>query len=161
MLRSFPPPHYGNTTEQANVSSRLERYTRMCWNGQSQNTFVPGMSHKNITQVSEEIEKKVTKKLPQEFSGTESRILEALSKLVEFLLNRKIRTCTGAVPGTSRNNNPENREPSGDRFPYDHYPQVEFSVRPVGTSADSYRERTSHMVRGVQEEISYCSSGTS
>ena len=56
-------------------------------NGQSQNTFVPGMTEVYITLVSEDIEGRVTKKLSQEFIWTESRILGALSKLDKFLLN--------------------------------------------------------------------------
>ena len=40
-----------------------------------------------ITQVSEEIEGRFTKKLSQEFGRTESRILSTLSKLHQFLLN--------------------------------------------------------------------------
>ena len=69
-----------------------------------------------ISQVSEEIEGKVTKKLSKEFSKTESRILGALSKLDELLLNPQVRTYSVAVPGSSRNNNSENRETTGDRF---------------------------------------------
>ena len=57
-------------------------------NGQSQNTFVPGMTEEYITQVSEEVEMRVTKKLSQDFSRTESRILGALSKLDEFISER-------------------------------------------------------------------------
>ena len=38
-----------------------------------------------------------TKKLSQEFSRTESRILGALSKLDEFLLNPQTRTLSGTV----------------------------------------------------------------
>ena len=56
-------------------------------NGQSRNTSVPRINEENITQVSEEIEGSVSKKLSQEFSRTESRVLGALSKLDEFLLN--------------------------------------------------------------------------
>ena len=62
-------------------------------NNQSQNTLNPGMAEELITQVSEEIKGRVTKKLSQEFSRTESRILGALSKLDEFLLNPQVRTC--------------------------------------------------------------------
>ena len=80
-----------------------------------QNTFVPGMTEEYITQVSEEIEGRVTIKLTQEFSRTESRLLSALSKLDEFLLNPQVRTCFGTVAGTSRNNGLENREPTRDR----------------------------------------------
>ena len=56
-------------------------------NGQSRNTSVPRINEEYITQVSEQIEGRVTKKLSQEFSRTESRIMGALSKLDEFLLN--------------------------------------------------------------------------
>ena len=56
-------------------------------NGQSRNTSVPIINEEYITQVTEEIESRVTKKLSQEFSRSESRILGALSKLDEFLLN--------------------------------------------------------------------------
>ena len=48
---------------------------------------IPRINEENITQVSEEIEGSVTKKLSQEFSSTEARILGALFKLDEFLLN--------------------------------------------------------------------------
>ena len=84
-------------------------------NSQAQNTFTPGMTEEYITQVSEEIEGRVTKKLSQEFSRTESRILGDLSKLDEFLLNPQVRTSCVAVPGTSRNNDSENWEPTGAR----------------------------------------------
>ena len=75
----------------------------------------PELTQDYIFQVSEEIKGRVTKKLSKEFSQTESRILGALSKLDEFLLNPQVRTCSVAVPGTSRNNNSEIRETTGDR----------------------------------------------
>ena len=53
-------------------------------NSQSQNTLDPGMAQEYISQVSEEIEGRITKKLSNEFSRTESRIFGALSKLDEF-----------------------------------------------------------------------------
>ena len=83
--------------------------------GHSHITFVRGMTEEYITQVSEEIIGRVIKKLSHEFSRTESRILGALSKLDEFLLNLQVWTCSGTVPGTSRNNDSENWEPIGDR----------------------------------------------
>ena len=43
-------------------------------NNQSQNTLNPGMAEEYITHLSEEIEGRVTKKLSQEYSRTESRI---------------------------------------------------------------------------------------
>ena len=77
-------------------------------NGQSRNTSLPRISEDYITQVSEEIAGRVNKKLSQEVSRTESRILGALSKLDELLLNLQIRTHSGTVPGTFRNTNVEN-----------------------------------------------------
>ena len=79
-------------------------------NGQPRNTSVPRINEENITQYSEQIESRVTKTLSQEFSRKESRILGALSKLDEFLLNQQITTHSGTVPGTFRNTNVENRE---------------------------------------------------
>ena len=58
------------------------------------------MAEELITQVFEEIEGRITKNFSQEFSPMESRILGALSEFDEFL-----RTCSVAIPGTSRNNN--------------------------------------------------------
>ena len=57
---------------------------------QSQNTLDPGMAQEYISQVSDEIEGRVIKKLSNEFMQTESRILGALSKLDEFLLNAQV-----------------------------------------------------------------------
>ena len=95
-------------------------------NNQSQNTLNPEMALEYISQVSEEIERRLTKKLSKEFSRTESRILGALSKLDEFLLNPQVRTCSVAVPGTSRNSNSENLEPAGHRSLDDPCPEVRF-----------------------------------
>ena len=48
-------------------------------NDQSRNRSVPKINEEYITQVSEEIEGKVTEKLSQELSRRESRILGALN----------------------------------------------------------------------------------
>ena len=53
----------------------------------AQNSNVPGSQEDYITQVSEEIEGRVTKKLSQEFSRTENRILGALARLDDFPMN--------------------------------------------------------------------------
>ena len=92
--------------------------------GQSRNTSVPRIKEEYFTQVFEEIEGRVTKKLSQEFSRRESRILSALSKLYEFLLNPQIRTHSGTVPGTFRNTNVENQEPNEDRSQSDPHPEA-------------------------------------
>ena len=133
------------------------------------------MVQEYISQVCEEIEGRVTKKLSEGFSRTESRILGAWSKLDEFLLNPQVRTCSLAVPGTSRNSDSENREPTGDRSLNDPCPEKvcssNHSSNPNGSELEEGHQmvtgcpeenRNSHlMVTGIQEEIPYCSPGTS
>ena len=108
-----------NKRKLAAVSRETPENTR---NNQSQNTPNPGMAKEYITQVSEEIERRVTKKLSHEFSRTESRILGALSQLDEFLLNPQTRTLSRTVPETSRKKDLENREHTGDRSQSDGHP---------------------------------------
>ena len=84
----------------------------------------PELTQDYISQVSEEIEGRVTRKLSKEFNKTESRILGALSKLDELLLNPQVRTCSVAAHGTSRNSKLENRETHGDRPSNDPYPEM-------------------------------------
>ena len=93
-------------------------------NGKSRNTSVPGSNEEDITQISEKIEGRVTKKLSQEFSRIESLILGALSKLDEFLLNPQIRTHSGTVPGTFRNTNVENQGTIEDDSQSDPHPEA-------------------------------------
>ena len=56
-----------------------------------------------ITQVSEEIEGRVARKLSQEFSRTESCISDALSRLNDFSMNTLFQGHSGTIPETSRN----------------------------------------------------------
>ena len=102
------------------------------------------MAQEYIPQVSEEIEGRVTKKLSKEFSRTESRILGALSKLDDFLLNPQVRTCSVAVLGTSRNSNSENREPTGDRSLDDPCPEARISSHHSGNLNSSEVEEYPH-----------------
>ena len=107
----------------------------------------------------------------------------ALSKLDEFLLNPQVRTCSVAVPGTSRNSNLENQGTNEDRPSDDPGPEVEFSSPHFGAETDPHMvtgatgeiRQCPHMVTGVtseirqhphmtmetQEEIPYCSTSTS
>ena len=66
------------------------------------NSNVPRSQEDYITQASEEIECEVTKKLSQEVSGTENRILGALSCLDDFLMNSLFQGHSGTAPETSR-----------------------------------------------------------
>ena len=93
-------------------------------NGQSRNTSAPRINEEYITQVSKEIEGRVNKKMSQEFSRTESRILGALSKLDEFLLNPQIWTHSGTVPGTFRNTTVENQDTNDDDSQSDRHPKA-------------------------------------
>ena len=93
-------------------------------NGQSRNISVPRITEEYITEVFDRIEGRVAKKLSQEFSKTESRILGALSKLDEFLLNPQIRTHSGTVPGTFRNTNMENQRTNEDDSQSDPHPEA-------------------------------------
>ena len=99
----------------------------------------------------------------------------ALSKLDELLLNPQVRTCSVAVPGSSRNNNSEYRETTGDRSSDDPYPEVGFFSHHAGqltspeaethphmvTGVTEEARRNSHMMTATQEEIPYCSPTTS
>ena len=105
-----------NKRKLAAVSRETPESTR---SSRGQNTIDPDLTQGYISQVSEEIEGRVTEKLSTEFSRTESRILGVLSKLDEFLLNPQVRCFSVAVPGTFRNNKSGNREdcPSDDACP--------------------------------------------
>ena len=83
----------------AAVSRETPENTRK---SKSQNTLDPGTAQEYISQVSEEIERRVTKKISKDFSRTDSGFLGALSTLDEFLLNPQVRTCSVADPCLSR-----------------------------------------------------------
>ena len=77
----------------------------------------------------------------------------ALSKLDELLLNPQVRTCSVAVPGTSRNNNSANRETTGDHPSDDPYPEVGYFSHHSGQLESPETENHPHMVTGVTEEV--------
>ena len=152
-------------------------------NGQSRNTSVPRINEEYITQLSEEIEGRVSKKLSQEFSRTKSPILVTLSKLDVFLLNQQMRTHSGTVPETFRNTNVDNQGTNEDDSQSDPHPEAGLfdsqttqnfgqEVGPHMVTGATERNdiltgateeiRNGHdMVTAVQEEIPYCSSGIS
>ena len=69
----------------------------------AQNSNVPRSQEDYITQVSEEIEGRVTKGLSKEFSRTENRILGVLARLDDFLMNPLLQGHSGTTPEPSRN----------------------------------------------------------
>ena len=124
------------------------------------NVLDPELTQDYISQVSEEIEGRVTKKLSREFNKTESRIFGALSKLDEFLLNPQVRTCS-VVQGATRNANSENRETHGDLSSNDPYPEGGYFHHHSGQinspEADMVTELYSHSNR-QKNVMDYCRS---
>ena len=69
----------------------------------AQKSNVPRSQGDYITQVFEEVEGRVTKKLSQEFSMTENRKLDALARLDNFLMYPLIECHSGTARETSQN----------------------------------------------------------
>ena len=123
-----------------------------CRGSRGRNVLDPELIQDYISQVSEEIEGRVTKKLSKEFNKTESRTLGALSKLDEFILNPQVPTCS-VFQGASRNANSESRETHGDRSSTDPYPEGGYFPHHSGqlnsSEADLVTESYTHMVTGA------------
>ena len=92
----------------------------------AQNLKVLRSQEDYITEVSEEIEGRVTKKLSHEFSKTENRILGALSRLDDFLMNPLIQGHSGTVPDNSWNTYGINQGTNKDDSQSDPYPEASF-----------------------------------
>ena len=122
MTRFFPSKNMATLRNKRKLAAVSRETPEGSRGSRGQNVFDPELTQEYISQVSEEIEGRVTKKLSMEFSKTEF-ILGALSKLDEFLLNPQVRTCSVAAHGTSRNSNSENRETHGDRSSDDPIPK--------------------------------------
>ena len=69
----------------------------------AQNSNAPRSQEDYITQVSEEIEGRVTKRLSKEFSRTENRILGAVARLDDFLMSPLLQGHYGTTPEPSQN----------------------------------------------------------
>ena len=78
-----------------------------------QNTNVPRSEEDYITQVFEEIEARITKRLSKEFSRTESHILGALSQLDEFFWTRYFRVSPHPLRRCPRTHLAETRDEWG------------------------------------------------
>ena len=111
-------------------------------NNQARNTTSPRVQGDYISQVSEETEGRVTKKLSQEFSRTEDRILSALSRLDEFLLNPQARVHSGPIPRTSGKSNREDRGTNDCLSQKDPHSEMGASLRQF--SHELGPEETSH-----------------
>ena len=108
------------------------------------NSNVPRSQEDYITQVSEEIEGTVTKKLSQEFSRTENRILGALARLDDFLMNPPLQGHSGTTPEASRNVFSINQGTNEDDSQSNPHPEAGLLT--------SVREDRHDMATGVQRE---------
>ena len=91
----------------------------------AQNSNVPRSQEDYITQVSEEIEGRVTEKLSQEFSRTENRILGALGRLDDFLMNPILQGHSGTTREMSRNVFSINQGTNADDFQSAPHPEAD------------------------------------
>ena len=89
-----------------------------------QNLGAPRSQEDYITQVSEEIEGRVTKRLSKEFSRTEDRILGALARLDNFLMNPLLTGRSGTTPEPTRNTSHNNQGTNEDGSQNDPHPEA-------------------------------------
>ena len=90
----------------------------------AQNSGAPRSQEDYITQVSEEIEGRVTKRLSKEFSRTENRILGALARLYDFLMNPILPGHSGTTPEPTRNTSHNNQGTNEDGSQNDPHPET-------------------------------------
>ena len=89
-----------------------------------QNSSAPRSQEDYITQVSEEIEGRVTKRLSKEFSRTENRILGALARLDDFFMNPLLPGYSGATPEPTRSALGNNQGTNEDDSQNDPHPEA-------------------------------------
>ena len=94
------------------------------WSNLAQNSSAPRSQEEYITQVSEEIERRVTKRLSKEFSRTENRILGALARLDDFLMNPLLQGHSGTTPEPTRNALCNNQGTNEDDSQNDLHPEA-------------------------------------
>ena len=133
----------------------------------SQNSNVPRSQEDYITQVSEEIEGRVTKKLSQDFSRTENRILGALARLDDFLMNPLLQDHSGTTPERSWNMFRINQGTNEDDSQSNPHPEAglltsgQEECHDMATRVQRESTQAHDMVTGVDEEVMYCSPSTS
>ena len=152
----------------------------------AQNSGAPRSQEDYITQVSEEIEGRVTKRLSKDFCRTKNRILGALAQLDDFLLNPLLPGHSGATPEPTRNTSHNNQGTNEDASQNDpHHESGPFHgqlTRNVSPEEDHdmvtgvQREKVygneivteatqqignCHDMTGIHEEVTYCSPSTS
>ena len=131
-----------------------EELPRRNW---AQNSNVPRSQEEYITQISEEIEGRVTK-LSQGFSRMENRILGALSCFVDFLKNLLIQGHSGNAREMSQSAYGSNQGTNEDDCQSDPHPEAGIFQRQ--NTHNSGPEDGHDMVTRVHEELTYCSPTT-
>ena len=162
-----------NKKKLAAVSRETPESSR---SGRAQSTLHPELSQDFISQVSEKIERRVTKKLSKEFSRTESRILGALSKFWQVSCEP---TCSDLFRSRSGNIPDQQLRKPGNNWGSllrRSLPRIEILYSSFWSSKQPGVEIYPHMVTGglgeirqyphmvtatQEEEIPYCSPGTS
>ena len=105
----------------ASIEENCEKHPRSYL---TQNSNVPRSQEYYITQFSEEIEGRVSKRLSQEFSRTQNLILGALSRRDDFLMNPLIQGHSRTPPETSRNAYGTNQGTNEDDSQSDPHPEA-------------------------------------
>ena len=116
----------------------------------ARNSGAPRSQEDYITQVSEEIEGRVTKRLLKEFSRTEDRILGALARLDNFLMIPLLPGRSGTTPEPTRNTSHNNQGTNEDGAQTDPHPEAGpfYGQTPRNVSLEEDHD----MVTGVQRE---------
>ena len=131
-----------------------------------QNSNVPRSQEDYITQVSEEIEARVTKEVSRKLSRTENRIIGALARLDDFFMNSLLQGYSGTTPETSRNVFCINQGTNEDDSQSDPHPEASLLTSgredrhdmAMGVQRESAYGQD--MVTGVHEEVNYCPPST-
>ena len=119
----------------------------------AQNSSAPRSQEDYLTQVSEEIEGRVTKRLSKEFSRTENRILGALARLDDFLMNPLLPGYSGFTPEPTRNALSNNQGTNEDDSQNDPHPEA--GLFHGQTTRNTVPEDGRDMVTGVHRERVY------
>ena len=121
----------------------------------AQNSNVLRWQEDYITQVSDKIEGKLTKKLSQELSRTGSGILGSLSRLDEFLQNPLIQSHCGTTPETSRITLGTNQRTNEDDSQCDPHPEVIISQSQNAQSTDPDDESDTCLIQNAEKRSTF------
>ena len=137
----------------------------------AQNSNVPRSQEDYITQVSEEIEGRVTKRLSKEFSRRENRIIGALASLDDFPMHPPLRGHSETTPEPSRNALSTSQGTNEDDSQNDPHPEAGLfhgqltqnsgpeDGHDMVTEATEQNRNCRDMTE-VHEEVTYCSPST-